>query len=197
MEYRSLSVVAQLIALCLLAMPALAADDSSGREAEWASRLDKAMQLQREGGGRKSAANKLYEQQKQECQKSFLVNDCRDAARREHTQSTHEARRQENEGKALERQVKREQRIDADNRQKAEAPKREAELKAREAETNALRDEAAVREQATRADKAKKADEGAKRKAADAERVAKKRADHEARVAKKMKEAEQRSSSGH
>lgn len=191
MEHRPLSVAAQLAAWLLLATPALAAD--AELEAAWAERMANATKLQQEGAAKRSAANKRYEQQQKECLKLILVNDCRRAAKHEHTQITSEAREQENKGKALERQVKKEQLIDKDNRRVADAPKREAERQAREAETSAARSEALSREAAARADKKKKAEEGMKRKAADAERLQKKRADHEARVARKMKEAERRS----
>ena len=56
-------------------------------------------------------------------------------------------------------------------------------------ETAAARTEAELEEATTRADKARKAEEGARRKAEEAERLRKKQAEHDARVAEKMEKS--------
>jgi colicin import membrane protein len=97
-----------------------------------------------------------------------------------------------NKGKALEREVKKEQLADKDMRRAAKAPEKAAELQALEAETTAERKLAAETEAAKRADKARKAEEGSKIRAERLERQAQKQADHDAKVAAKMQKAEQR-----
>ncbi len=194
MENRPLSVAARLTALLALGFSALAA--ASGptpvQEADWKHRLDKASTMQSEGRKRLSELDKALAKKEAECNEKFRVNDCREDARAEYRPLAREAKAMEAEGKALEREVKREQLADRDKRWADEAGKREADLQARETETAALRQAAQEKEAATRADKAEKAKEGARRKAAQAEKSRAKREKHEARNAKKMREAEQR-----
>jgi len=159
------------------------------QNADWEQRLTRAAELRRAGAERQAAADRLYEAQEPACYKKFLVNRCRDNAYRELTESTREAKRLENEGKAIERQVKKEQFSVRDVEAAAMAPAREAKLKALEVETAAARTEAELEEATTRADKARKAEEGARRKAEEAERLRKKQADHEARLAEKVQKA--------
>ena len=159
------------------------------QNADWEQRLTRAAELRRAGVERQAAADRLYEAQEPACYKKFLVNRCRDNAYRELTESTREAKRLENEGKAIERQVKKEQFSVRDVEAAAMAPAREAKLKALEVETAAARTEAELEEATTRADKARKAEEGARRKAEEAERLRKKQADHEARLAEKVQKA--------
>lgn len=159
------------------------------QNAEWEQRLARAAELRREGAERQAVADKLYEAQEPACYKKFLVNRCRDNAFRELTEASREAKRLENEGKAIERQVKKEQLSARDVEAAAKAPEREAKLKALEVETAAARTEAELEEATTRADKARKAEEGARRKAEEAERLRRKQAEHEARVAEKMQKA--------
>lgn len=195
MEHRPPSVAVRLIALLVLSFSALA--DSSGPDpeqlADWQQRLEQAATLQAEGKARRAAADQTLDEKYPACFKKFLVNACRRDARAEHISAAKEARRLENEGKALERAVKKEQLIDKDQRAAEAVPKREAELKARETEVSAEREAKAERETATRAEKAKKTEEGSQRQAADAEKYRKKQEDHDARVAGKMKEAARRS----
>ena len=190
MEYRSLSVVAVLIALGLSASLVQAESrPSAEQEADWGRRLEKSGQLQAQGKAQKQAADKLYDAKYKACYEKFQVNACRDEARRENAQLTNEARRVENEGKALERQVKKEQLSDKDARYQAEADQRAADLKAREAETSSERRASADHEATQRADKERQAEEGSKRHAENAERLRKKQAEHQARVDKKKAEA--------
>jgi colicin import membrane protein len=139
--------------------------------------------LQRSAAARKAAAEKLLEEQSAGCYRKFLVNRCLDEAQGEYLEAFKGARRLANEGKVIERQVKKEQFSAREAKWAAEIPTREADLRARETETAATRAEAEAAEAATRASKARKAEEGAQRKAEDAERLRRKQADHEARVA--------------
>ena len=182
-------------AACLLGIglvSSVAAADqgpTAAQQADWAQRLARATALQQEGAERRAAAEKRLEEQTAACFKKFLVNRCRDNARSEFSEENLSARRVQNEGKAIERQVKKEQLSARDLQAAAEMPEREAELQAREAETTAARQATAADEEAKRADKARKAEEGAQRKAEEAERLRKKQADHEAHVAQQTEKA--------
>lgn len=183
-----------LIAFLLLAGSLSAAENSVPVElqADWDKRQAQAQVLEHEGSAKQAEAEKLYEKSQLECQKKFLVNSCLGDARKIYTQSHNEAQLLENEGKAIERQIKKEQLSDSDQRRAAQAPERAATLQAREAETSALRKESAAEQAAQEADKSRKAAEGSKRKAADAERLAKKRAAHEEKVAAHKEKAARR-----
>jgi len=165
------------------------ASPTAEQNADWEQRLTRAAELRRVGAERQAAADKLYEAQEPACYKKFLVNRCRDNANRELTESSREAKRLENEGKAIERQVKKEQFSARDIEAAAKAPERAAKLQALEVETAAARTEAELEEATTRADKARKAEEGARRKGEEAERLRKKQADHDALVAERMEKS--------
>jgi colicin import membrane protein len=191
MENRSLSLVAGLIALLAISFSALAADSepSAEQQSDWQQRLDRAASMKAEAQARQAAAERLQEQKSAECFKKFLVNACQKEADHEHMLESREAKRLENQGKALEREVKKEQLNDKDKRRAEAAPQHEADLRARQAETAAAQQSIETEQAASRADKEKKAAEGAKRKAAEAEKQRKKQADHEARQAQKMQKA--------
>jgi colicin import membrane protein len=159
------------------------------QNADWEQRLTRAAELRRAGAEHQAAADKLYEELEPACYKKFLVNRCRDNVYRELTASTREAKRLENEGKTIERQVRKEQFSARDVEAAVMAPAREAKLEALEVETAAARTEAEIAEARTRADKERKAEEGARRKAEEAERLRKKQAEYEARVAEKAQKA--------
>jgi colicin import membrane protein len=194
MENRSLSVVAGLIVLLALPCAALAAESGVDAElqAAWQERLDRAAAMQAESAARQAAAEKLLEEKYTVCAKKFLVNDCRNAAYKEYLKTTHETRRAENEGKALEREVKKEQVREREKQRAEEAPSRDTSLRLRQAETATARQATDEKIAASRASKAAKAAKGEQRKAADAAKYQKRQADHDARVAKKMRQAEQR-----
>ena len=162
---------------------------TAAQQADWEQRLARAAELQQQGAEGRAAAEKQLEEQTTACYKKFLVNCCRDNAHSDYVEANKAARRIQNEGKAIERQVKKEQLSARDLQAAAEMPEREAELQAREAETTAARQAAVAEEEATRAAKARKAEEGAQRKAEEAERLRKKQADHDARVAQQMERA--------
>lgn len=193
MENRSLSVVALLSLLLALPLAALAAD--AGREAGWQERLGRAAAMQEESEGMHSAASKLLEQKNRECAKEFLVNACRNEAYQAYLKSSHEARRLENDGKALEREVKKERAMDRRQRLADEAPQREAEQRERQAETAAIRQATERKAERTQAEKARQAVNGERRKAGEAERLRKKQAAHDARVAEKKRVAERKAES--
>ena len=159
------------------------------QQADWEQRLARAAELQQQGAEGRAAAEKQLEEQTTACYKKFLVNRCRDNAHSDYVEANKLARRIQNEGKAIERQVKKEQLSAKDLQAAAEMPEREAELKVLEAETSAARQAAAAEEEAKRTAKARKAEEGAQRKAEEAERLRKKQADHEAQVAQQMEKA--------
>lgn len=194
MKHRPLSVTVRLIALLAFSFSALAGESGPSPEqsADWQQRLDRSAALLAEGKAQQAIADKVLEERNTACYKKFLVNDCQRSARKDHVIAAKEARRLENEAKAMERAVKKEQRLDKDKRAAEAAPKREAELKVRETEVSVERAATTEREAATKAEKAKKAEEGSKRQAADAEKYRKKQEDHDARVAAKMKEAARR-----
>jgi colicin import membrane protein len=194
MENRSLSMVAGLIVLLAIPLAALAADGaaSADQQAAWQARLDKAAAMQTESKALQDEADALLVQKNEVCATKFLINDCRNTAAKEHLKTTREARRLEIDGKAIEREVKREQLSERNRVQVEEAPRRAADLELRQAESMNARQVAEDKIAATRAAKAAKAVEGEKRKIAEAEKLHKKQADHDARVAKKMHEAEQR-----
>ena len=183
-----------LLAVAFVPQVVGAADNlvSPERQADWEKRQAQAVDWQRDASARQSEAEKLYEQTALECQKKFQVNACLSDAHKLYIKSRTEARRLENEGKLLERQIKKEQLNERDQRRAAEAPQHEATLQARESETAAERKAAAEVQAAKEADQAKKAKEGVKRKAADADRLAKKQAQHEAELAARKEKAERR-----
>ena len=193
MENRSPSVVAGLIAVLWLPLAAFAESGvSAAQEADWAARLDKAATLLAESRTIKDDAKQALDAKTLACDKKFMVNACRNDARQEYLKASHAAQRLESEGKAIERAVKKEQ-IAQRERQKAEdAPQQAADLQAREAQTDATRQAAQDRIEATQADKAAKAAEGEKRKAADAERLRQKQEAHARKLADKTREAERR-----
>lgn len=197
MENRSPSVVAGLIVGLLLPLAAVADPGAdAARQADWDARLGKAAALVAESKSIKDAARQTLEEKTPACSQKFLVNACRDELRRDYLKAGHEAQRLESEGKAIEREVKKEQIAEREKRKVVEAPQREADLQAREADTEAARQAAQAKIEATEADKAKKAAEGEKRKAADAERLRQKQEAHERKVAGKMREAAQRAEDG-
>jgi colicin import membrane protein len=175
-------------------LAALAADGAANadQEAAWQARLDKAAALQAESKARQAEADELLTQEYAKCATRFFVNDCRNAADREHLKTTQETRRLEIDGKAIEREVKKEQAVERERQRVEDAPRRAADLELRQAETMNARQVAEEKAEATRASKATKAAEGEKRRIAEAAKNRKKQADHDARVAKKMQEAEQR-----
>jgi colicin import membrane protein len=175
----------------LVAVPAYAAGNpADAQQADWEERLARAGELQRAGAARKDEAEKAYAERLPACYEKFLVNRCLEKVHAEKLEAVRDGRRIENEGKALERQVKKEQLSARDLQQAAEASQREAELKAREADTAAAREQAAQTEAAKRADQARKAEEGARRKAAEAAQFQQKQAEHAARVAEQKAKAE-------
>ncbi|MDD2743632.1 MAG: hypothetical protein PHV02_15305 [Rhodocyclaceae bacterium] len=194
MQKRPSSLTRWLILPAFLASTATLAENSAApeRQAEWNQRLERAAALKQESAEQQATGKALLEQNSTGCYKKFLVNSCLSDARKAYRQSYNDAVRLESEGKAIERQVKKEQLSDADQRRLASARQQEDELQARAAEVKAERQRMADEQAATLADKAKKAEEGAQRKAADAERVAQKRADHEARVTAKKESAARR-----
>lgn len=196
MENRSLSVVAGLIAGFLLSAAVAAAANESGpseeQQADWTRRMDHAKALQRQAEAQKSEATAAFEARKKECFRKFRVNACQDEAKQEYVKITAEARRMDNEGKALERQIKKEQLADKDARRIEEAPQKEADLKAREARTQVEREQGEAARAGKLEKKERQLEEGAAKAAANEERLRKKREQHERNVAEKLEKAKRR-----
>jgi colicin import membrane protein len=194
MGNRSLSALAGLIVLLAMPCSGLAADVAAGddRAAAWQERLDKAEAMRAEGRARQDEADRLLEQRNTECARKFLINDCRNAAAREHLKTLRETRRLENDGRNIERAVKKEQMIERDRLRAEELPQHAANMELRQTESAAARQASKDKRAATEAGKAVKAAEGEKRKLAEAEKLRQKQADHDARVARKMQQAAQR-----
>ena len=188
------ALFARLLLLGVFSLPVWAADDAPSSEqlADWQQRLDQAAALQLEGKTQKAVADKLFDETFAACSSRFLVISCQKDASKAHTAAIRPATDLVNRGKALEREVKKEQLADKDRRRAEQAPQRAAELQALEAETAAERKLSAETEAAKRADKLKKAEEGSKARTERLERQQQKQADHDARVAAKMQKAERR-----
>ena len=99
-----------------------------------------AQELQAEGKARKQAALDLFDAEKKACFKKFMVTNCQLVAKKRYNESMKEARRISNEGGTLERQVKKERLEDKDARRVEDAPRREADLRDRQARTAEDRD---------------------------------------------------------
>ena len=189
MENRSLSVVAGLIG-SLLALTAHA------DEADWQARLARAKQMQTEAQQQRKAADADLAVREQACHEKFAVNDCLNDARRAHREVARGAQLLENDGKTIERQVRKEQLRDKEAQRAREAPQRDAE--------RAAKGEAAAAEQAAtqqriadkQAEKAAQAKSGAARRARDAERQRQKQEKHQQEVAKRKAKAERRAAEG-
>lgn len=200
MENRPLFLVAGLTMAVFAALPmaeslaqeTAAAGPTPAQRADWEQRLAHASELAEKGQALKSEAKERFEARKKECLRKFRVNACEYDAKQDYVQATHEARRIENDGKALERQVRKEQLAGEDARRLADAPRRAAELEAREAAARAERgrDEEARAEKL--AEKEAQARAGAERRAAAEERLRKKQEKHDRKVAEKMAKNRQR-----
>ena len=183
-----------LVALALAAavLPALAAEDTpeKSQEADWHARLERAGELKADGAERKEAAKKRLAEQQALCANKFLVNDCRNRAQQEYVTATREGMKIENEGKAIERAVTREQLAERDRRTAAEAQQHAADLKNRERQVSAAHDADDARREAILVRKAARAEEGARRKAEEAKRLQQRQAEHAARIKAKEADAE-------
>ena len=190
MENRPLSVAALLIAASGFYGGVLAADEPDPAQvADWERRNRKAGELIEQARQMHQEAKRFYAEKSQACHQKFQVNACLSEAHREQSKQIADARRVENQGKALEREVRKEQQADHDARYLAGADQRAADLRKRQAEISSARRQAEDHEASTRASKEREAVEGARRQAANAERIAKKQDEHAARVARKKAEA--------
>lgn len=191
MEYRSLQVVARLIALLALLPAAVLATElppvESGPDRQ--ARLAEAKNLQREGAAAQKAAKAQFAEEKDACLKKFRVFDCQNEAKQRYVAAMREGRRIENDGKEAERRVRREELAEQDARRQERAARQEAALPERKT-TNQAQEEAAAAERSQRlAEKEVQAREGKRRKDADAARLREKKLRHERKVAEKMEKA--------
>lgn len=180
-----------LLALALLLVAPAYAADSGDRQAGWDARLAAAKDKQARGKAIESAASKQFEAEHQACFKKFLINDCQREVRLIYNQAAREGRLLENEGDAEERQVRKEMREDEAARYAADAPKREADLRAREIEVANERAAATAKRDQRRAEKEAQAAAGRERRARDEERQRQKQEEHQRKVQKKIESTEQ------
>jgi colicin import membrane protein len=200
MENRSLSFIAALVLAAGCTLPSAAAwarsEDGAKptpeQRADWDRRLEEAKRMQEEGGARKSEAMQAFEARKKECFKKFRVTGCQEEARQQYLQAAREARHVENDGKEMERRVRKEELADKDARRLAREPDREADLRAREAETRAEREHSESSRTEKLAEKDELARAGAERRAAAEERQRRKQEAHEKKLAERMAKARQR-----
>lgn len=182
---------AVLLAACW-PMLGMAADGENAASASEDARLEKAAALKSEAKERKASADAQHAERLAACAKKFLVNSCRRDADLQHLTDTRAAQKLENEGLAIEREVKREKIAERDRQIAEEEKQRPEELSERAAKISEERNQAAQRQVKIRADKATKAEEGARRRAADEERLRRKQAAHAAKVEQKKRDAERR-----
>lgn len=159
---------------------------------EQQTRLDRAEALKAEADSREEAAKKLLEEQKTGCAHKFLVNDCINAAEKAYRSESRAAQRLDNEAKAIERDVKREQRQTRDQEYGEAAPQREADRADRAAKVQEAREAAEAKRARILLRKAEKAEKGAQRKAAEEEKQRRKQAEHAAKQAEKAAKAKAR-----
>lgn len=151
-----------------LVLPAAATDDGPPPEqqADWQQRLNRARELQRDGQARQQAAEKLLAERRAECFDKFLVSACQTEARQSYADSVRAARQTEMEGRALEREVKREQLAERDRRQAAQRAEQEATLAGRAGKAGAARQAATLRVETRQAAKVRRDEAAAERAAA-------------------------------
>lgn len=193
MENRSLSVASLLIALAGLCGSLQAASEpDAALVADWTRRNTNAAEMKNEARQLKDSADRVLAEKNAACQEKFQVNACLAEAHREHSAQVTEARRLDNQARAQEREVRKEQLADRDARTLAESAQRESDLQMRQVETASARAEAQQKEDELRAGKERAAVQGARRHAADAAKLEKKQAAHAAKVARKKEEAARR-----
>lgn len=186
MEYRS----AALAALLTLAGSTLyAAEGADVQRDSWETRLERAAALQTEGKARRDAADRLYAEEDKACYSKILVNRCRDEARKRHVSENREGKRLESEGKAIELQVKKEQREAGERQAEREAPLKAADRAARGADYAAEQQRTEAERAAHQADKAQRAEEGVRRRAEQDAKIREKQAAHAARQAEARQKA--------
>lgn len=179
-----------LLVALIPALSALAADAAAIQDRQ--VRKEKADALQADGQERQLAAKKRYDEQFAACGKKFLVNDCRTKAHKKYVEESRAAKRTENDGKAIEREVKREELEQRDRERAESAPQREADRETRKAQREAERKEAEAKRETTLAEKAVKSEKNVRRRAEQDARREQKRAEHEARRAEKIERAQRR-----
>lgn len=187
-------MVAGLRALgfCALISGAWAGDGAGPGPVDWASRLERAKSLQAQGLERKKEAKDQFAGAKKACFARFRVTDCQHAAKQDYVHAMGEARKIENEGLALERQVKSEQRAQHQQKMADDAPQRAESLRLRQERVQAEQEAARAEQAARREGKARQAEEGERRHRANAQRLQEKRQKHADRVAEKMAKARRR-----
>ena len=188
MEYRSLSVVAGLICL-LCQLPVALAESASVSPKDWDARLEKARILREQAASQRREAEESFAARELACHDRFRVNACRDEARRDYLRSSNQSKRLDNEGKAIERAVRKEQIASQDARRADFEARRLAEQPQREAEAAAARQAREQEIAAEQASKARQARAGEQRRAKEAAARQKRQAEHQAKVEAKMEKA--------
>ena len=173
--------------LATLPLSAFPADLEATPEQQ--ARLDRAEALKAEADSREQAAQKLLDEKKVVCARKFFVNDCLEAAEKAYRAESRAAQRLDNEAKAIERAVKREQRLARDQEYAEGAPQREEDRAERAAKVQESREAAEAKRSRILLRKAEKAEKGAQRKAAEEEKQRRKQAEHAAKQAEKAAKA--------
>lgn len=189
----SFCVCCSVIAAVLAVPAALADQPERAREtlaSDWAQRLEAVRQQRGDAVEKKRAATARYESERNDCYRKFLVTDCQEKARQRFLESTHEARRLENEADAAERQIKKEKRLDKERRYLAEEPLRRAELRQREERVAQERSRVQIAQEQKEAKQREKARLGALRRAQDDERLKQKKKRHDRKVAEQMEKVQ-------
>jgi hypothetical protein len=123
------------IVLLLLSLLPLAASAQVNSEplsaAEKTEKLDRARVLKTEAAEAQKAADAKQKTANEACYKKFQVSSCLDAAHKEHTASTREAKRKDLEAGEIERDVKRREVAVKDAQRAADAPVKAAAEKAK------------------------------------------------------------------
>lgn len=182
----------RVLGFCALISGAWAGEGSGPAPADWASRLERAKVLQAQGLDRKKEAKEQFASAKKDCFARFRVTDCQHAAKQEYVHAMGEARKIENEGLSLERQVKSEQRAQHQQKLADEAPQRAESLRQRQEQVQAEQEATRAEQAARLAGKARQEEEGQRRRRAGEQRLQDKRQKHADRVAEKMAKAKRR-----
>lgn len=181
-----------IVSAFLLLLPAAALAQVDSRplsDAERSERLARASRLQDEAARLQQEADARLKTANDACYKKFLVSSCLEEAKKAHTQETRAATRMEQEGKEIERDVKRRDVAARDAQRAVDAPRREAEQKA---QGEAYRAEEAQRAEERAAKVADKERKAAENRQQLAEEQAKRQKKLEAHKAKEAKAAEKR-----
>ena len=179
-----------LLLLSLLSLTATAQVNSQPLSAaEREEKLGRARTLKAEAAESQKAADAKQKTANDACYKKFQVSSCLDAARKEHTASTREAKRKDLEAGEIERDVKRREVAVKDAKRAADVPVKASEQKAK---GEAYREEEAKKADARSAKAIKKEREAAQGREKHAKEQARRERKAESQIKKDEQVAEKR-----